>query len=80
MEVKVKALGNINACTKLKSVHHLKIELEKGATLKNLIEVIKIPSKNIPYYNFLINGKQAYKKDILKDGDEITIFPAVGGG
>jgi len=80
MEVIVKTLGNINFCTKFKKTDHLKIELEKGSTLMDLIVAIEIPSKNIPYYNFLINGKQAHKKETLKDGDEVIIFPAVGGG
>ena len=41
-------------------------------------EYLDIPEEKIAIY--LINGKYCELEDSIKDGDIISIFPAVGGG
>ena len=54
------------------------IELFEGATLQGLIDQIKIPIEEtrITFVNGIIQEPD-WK---LKDGDEVGIFPPIGGG
>ena len=54
------------------------IELLEGATLQGLIDQIKIPIEEtrITFVNGIIQEPD-WK---LKDGDEVGIFPPIGGG
>jgi len=54
------------------------IELLEGATLQSLIDQIKIPIEEtrITFVNGIIQEPD-WK---LKDGDEVGIFPPIGGG
>ena len=52
-----------------------------GDKFKNGVEIIEhleIPKEKVAI--FLINGLQSEAEDNVKDGDVISIFPAVGGG
>ncbi|MGI6227741.1 MAG: MoaD/ThiS family protein [Peptococcales bacterium] len=54
------------------------IQLEKGSTISDLINHIKIP-QDTPLI-IMVNGRRQLEDVELKDGDRIGIFPPVGGG
>lgn len=56
----------------------LKIELSEGSTLLDLIDHLKIPPEEtrVLFVNGIIQEAD-YK---LKNGDEVGLFPPIGGG
>jgi molybdopterin converting factor small subunit len=54
------------------------VELNQGATLDDLVSLLKIPAEEtrILFVNGIIQ-EAAYK---LKDNDEVGLFPPIGGG
>jgi molybdopterin converting factor small subunit len=54
------------------------VELSDGATVGQLIELLHLPADEVKvsFVNNIVRGK-AYA---LSDGDEVGIFPPVGGG
>lgn len=54
------------------------IPLESGTSIAQLYEVLKIPAEEIKLA--YVNGIYCEIDKILKDGDEIGIFPPIGGG
>ena len=57
---------------------NFELDLAAGATVKNLIEGLKIPKSMEKV--ILINGRHADDGTRLADGDEVTIFPPIEGG
>jgi len=59
-------------------------ELSQGATVAALIEYLKkrFPGlrQSIDHTLILVNGRYAALENSLKDGDEVTILPIIGGG
>ena len=47
---------------------------------KYIAEVTGYPEKEIHNCNFLVNGKLVKPNSKLKDGDELTLMAASGGG
>jgi|YelNatPaOPRAMG01_1025707.scaffolds.fasta_scaffold00131_69 molybdopterin converting factor small subunit len=78
LKVKVKTYGFI--AQKLGS--RLELELEEGATVKDLISKLseKIKGFDLTQEVVLVNGKAARQDHILNHGDEVTIMPAIVGG
>jgi molybdopterin converting factor small subunit len=54
------------------------IELPEGSTLKSLIEGLLIPPGEAKI--IFINGRHAGGDERLREGDQIGIFPPLGGG
>ena len=54
------------------------IPLESGTSIAQLYEVLKIPAEEIKLA--YVNGIYCEIDTILQDGDEIGIFPPIGGG
>ncbi|MCX6034074.1 MAG: MoaD/ThiS family protein [Chloroflexi bacterium] len=54
------------------------VELPEGAALQDLITCLKIPPKETRIT--FINGVVQSPDRILKQGDEVGIFPPIGGG
>ena len=54
------------------------VEMEEGATVKNLLEKFQIPL-DAPKVIFL-NGIHARGDEVLKEGDRVGAFPPVAGG
>jgi molybdopterin synthase sulfur carrier subunit len=54
------------------------IELHEDATLQHLIDELKIPPEETRVV--FVNGIIQELEYILKDGDEVGIFPPIGGG
>ena len=54
------------------------IELAEGATVGQLIEHLRLPAAEIKVV--FVNGIVRKEEYALDEGDEVGIFPAVGGG
>ncbi len=55
------------------------LEVEKGWTVKNVIEKIKL-SPVTPYKILLVNEIRVQEDYMLKEGDNLHIFQPVSGG
>ena len=55
------------------------IEIEDNATIKMLLEQLKLPI-NPEWLAVSVNGHLKAKKNRLEDGDEVFISPAGGAG
>jgi sulfur carrier protein ThiS len=60
-------------------ISHLDLELEEGSSLGRVVELLEYTDQ-IEHMLLAINGKIAYREDILKNGDTIRIMPAMSGG
>jgi len=58
--------------------HSCEIKVPDESRVDSIIEGIKLP-QDIPKI-ILINGLQKTARDILKDGDTLSIFPPIAGG
>lgn len=54
------------------------IQLESGATVKTVLEVLKIPAEEKAV--ILVNGRNAGESDSLKEKDTITLYSPISGG
>jgi len=54
------------------------VELPNGATIGQLIESLRLPAKEIKVV--FVNGIVRGDEYALNDGDEVGVFPPVGGG
>ncbi len=54
------------------------IELDEGATVGDLIELLNVPPKLAALR--LVNGIQSKLDRKLSDGDKVSIFPQIAGG
>ena len=93
MRVKVRILGDVLITEKIKK-KELQLELKDGSTVKDVINAFIDMYPEIKnelqgdldrfFYQFSINGELIQPgetgKKRVKDGDEIVIFPAIGGG
>jgi len=56
----------------------IEIELPDGTSVSDLIERLKIPSREVKIA--FVNGRTQSLDWLLESGDEMGIFPPVGGG
>ncbi|RLC61465.1 MAG: MoaD/ThiS family protein [Chloroflexi bacterium] len=54
------------------------VELPDGATVGQLIEHLRLPAREIKVV--FVNGVVRKEEHVLNDGDEVGVFPPVGGG
>ena len=54
------------------------VELPDGATLGDVVEQLRLPKNQVKVV--FVNGIGRGKDHPLADGDEVGIFPPVGGG
>ena len=54
------------------------MELPENASVEDVIRLLKLPEK-IPILR-IVNGEHRNLKHILKEGDEIALFPPIAGG
>ncbi|MBC2722478.1 MoaD/ThiS family protein [Desulfosporosinus sp.] len=54
------------------------IELQLNSTVLDLIAKLNLPAEKVTL--IIINGTQQKKKAILRDGDEVKLFPLIAGG
>ena len=58
----------------------LSLEIEEGSTIEDIMDHIGIPEKEYSYLMYTVNGKFLYENKKINEGDEIKLFPIVGGG
>ena len=56
----------------------LQVEMPQGSTVAQLAQHLGLPLQDIKIV--MINGRQRKAGDLLRDGDRVAFFPAVGGG
>jgi len=54
------------------------ITIEEGSTIENLIQTLQLTQNEARV--ILINGISKMMTDVIKDGDQISIFTPMGGG
>lgn len=54
------------------------VELPDGKTLADLVQILELPVDEVKIC--FINGRICELDNLLMDGDEVGIFPPVGGG
>jgi sulfur carrier protein len=54
------------------------MDLEEGTTILNITEHLGIEKKDAAI--LFINGVHAEPDSVIKEGDDVAIFPPVGGG
>ncbi len=62
---------------------YLEVELPEGATVADLVEVIREEAPHLGRggrFHVTINKEFVEQDAVLNDGDEVAIFPPVGGG
>jgi len=76
MKVRIKFFGQFSSQgEKLKEGE---MEVKKGALLKDLIEILGIPERELgPVF---INKKHGFRDSPLSEGDSVSFFPPIGGG
>ena len=56
----------------------LQVEMPEGSTVAQLAQHLGLPPQDIKIV--MVNGRQQKVSDLMRDGDRIAYFPAVGGG
>ena len=77
MKVRLKAYGLLRKYIP-NEANPYEIELEDGTSVKDLLNILKIPSEYVPIVT--IAEKKVDLSYIIKDGDELTLLPIMGGG
>jgi molybdopterin converting factor small subunit len=54
------------------------VKLPDGATVEQLVKHLRLPAAEIKV--IFVNSVTQQKDHVLDDGDQVGIFPAVGGG
>lgn len=54
------------------------VDLPYNATIEDAVNLLKLPEK-FPLLK-IVNGEHRTAKHLLKDGDELALFPPVAGG
>ncbi len=49
-----------------------------SATVAELLAGLPVPAGSA--HTAFVNGRHAERNQVLRDGDELSVFPAVGGG
>ena len=56
----------------------LQVQMSEGSTVGCLARHLHLPPQDIKI--IMVNGRQHKAEDLLRDGDRVAFFPAVGGG
>jgi sulfur-carrier protein len=54
------------------------VEMESGASLEDLIKILNLPTEEVRIV--FVNGRAQEENWILQEGDEVGMFPPIGGG
>jgi molybdopterin converting factor small subunit len=70
--------GILNTESAIRSGTPLPVSLPEGSTLGELVAHLALPADKVRIT--FVNGRTRKLDHILSDGDEIGIFPPIGGG
>jgi sulfur carrier protein ThiS len=62
----------------IRAGYPLEVELPEGSTLRDLVDHIGLPPEKVRV--IFVNGRVRQRDDVLAAGDEVGIFPPIGGG
>lgn len=54
------------------------LEVPAGTTIKDLIKILEIPEKVVQMY--VLNSQKVDPTTVLKEGDNVGLYPLIGGG
>jgi sulfur-carrier protein len=54
------------------------MEFPSGTTAGEIVHCLAIPEREVTLV--FVNGRHSYLDSVLSDGDEVALFPPVGGG
>ena len=79
MHLTVKLSTTLRDCVPgYKPEEGLSLDMPEGSTAESLARHLGLPLQDIKIV--MINGRQRKAGDLLRDGDRVAFFPAVGGG
>lgn len=56
------------------------VEVEDGLSARQVVEKLGIPIEHKSFGFVAVNGMRVMIDDILKDGDELKVYPKISGG
>ena len=74
MQIEIKCFATLSDFTPEANV----LTVDDGATINDVIDFLGINVKDVKI--MFINGKHESLESVLKEGDRLGLFPAVGGG
>ncbi len=74
MKIKVKLFATL----RIDRFSERVFEVEPGSTVSEVISVLGLPSQQVSI--IFVNGRHAKPDMVLKEGDELSMFPPIGGG
>ncbi|OBQ51582.1 MoaD/ThiS family protein [Halodesulfovibrio spirochaetisodalis] len=74
MQIEVKCFATLSEFTPEGNM----LAVENGATIQQVITLLGINVEDVKI--MFINGKHEALESVLKEGDRLGLFPAVGGG
>lgn len=79
MQVTVKLYASLRRYSKAENINDsFDMQLQNGATVNDLIEAVGIPTGEVKLA--FINGRVQEPGWILQPGDQVGVFPPIGGG
>ena len=79
MKIYVKLVGHLKKYTpSIVTGKNAPLQVKDGCTVKELVEELRIPA-DLPKL-IAVNEMRIKSDHVLKDGDQIRIFPPIGGG
>ena len=54
------------------------LELPEGSTVESVVKALGVTERDA--WNASLRGKLASSQDLLRDGDRLLVFDAIGGG
>ncbi|UCD87583.1 MAG: MoaD/ThiS family protein [Desulfobacterales bacterium] len=55
-----------------------KWDIDEGATVQQVLKMVGLPDDEVRV--LLINGRNAKRENVLKEGDVLHVFPPMAGG
>ena len=56
------------------------VELAAGATVTDLLNIIKIQQDHQRFVTAFVNGEEKNRSAVLRNGDKVTLLLPIGGG
>ena len=79
MDVEVRVFGGLeNLIPGARFGQGIPLEVQEGCSVGLLLNRLAIPREKV--FTMLVNGCHVTADAILKEGDRISLFPAIGGG
>lgn len=61
-----------------KEKKEFELEIKSGTTIKDLINFLELPEKAVQMY--VLNSQKVEATTVLNEGDNVGLYPLIGGG